>query len=96
MITLYYTNCSILLQGSPKEFPECGRITPAEYLAIEMEKAANDFNKKVDMVKICNQMKIDIEEYKAEEQKIRGKGPGPSKSSTKSPFIQLWNGQQGS
>ena len=28
--------------GVNKEFPECGGITPAEYFAIEMEKAAND------------------------------------------------------
>ena len=43
-MTLYYTTCSIMLQGSKNEFPETGNKTPAEYFAGELVKVSEELH----------------------------------------------------
>ena len=67
--TFYYTNTSIMLQGSSKVFPEFDNMTPAEWLARKLEKESKDIIKKVDMKGIVDNMKKAINEYQKNENK---------------------------
>ena len=75
-MTLYYTTCSIFLQGSPNKFPETAEKTPAEYFAGELEKVSEELLKQVDVKSIVEKMKKSINNFRAEHSLgVSGRGP---------------------
>jgi hypothetical protein len=86
--TFYYTNSSIMFQGSNKLYPEFDNLTPAEWLSRKMEWKSKEIVKNHNMKQIVENMKRSIEAFEKREGSggygVRGKhskgSNGPKKS----------------
>ena len=85
-LTMYYTTCSIMFQGSKKAYKEFNDMTPAEWIAKEVEKISAEIVKTVNVKEIGKKMKADIENWRIQESvagKSKAKGKGKNTASGK-------------